>query len=57
MLVEMQHGAIMNDATALVLILLAFVIGYHCGNNKYDKCAIEVSKDQITTVTIGHYDE
>lgn len=47
----------MNDATALVLILLAFVIGYHCGNNKYDKCAIEVSKDQITTVTIGHYDE
>ena len=47
----------MNDATALILILLAFVIGYHMGNNRFDKCQIEVSNGNITTVSIGKYYE
>ena len=47
----------MNDATALILIMLAFVIGYHAGDNKLDKCQIEVSNGNVTTVSIGKYHE
>ena len=47
----------MNDATALILIMLAFVIGYHAGDNKLDKCQIEVSNGQVTNVIIGRYVE
>lgn len=47
----------MNDATALILIMLAFVIGYHMGDAKYSKCQIEVSNGQVTNVTIGRYVE
>lgn len=48
---------IMNDATVLILIALAFVLGYHAGNNKYDKCQIELTKDNQTMVYVGHYHE
>ena len=56
----MQYNAkakAMNDATALILIMLAFVIGYHMGDNKLDKCQIEVSNGNVTTVSIGKYHE
>ena len=56
----MQYNAkakAMNDATALILIMLAFVIGFHAGDNKLDKCQIEVSSGNVTTVTVGKYVE
>ena len=47
----------MNDATALILIMVAFVLGFHMGDNKLDKCQIEVSSGNVTTVSIGKYHE
>ena len=47
----------MNDTQAIIAAAIAFLIGLHIGDNKLDKCQIEVSSGNVTTVSIGKYHE
>lgn len=47
----------MTDSQAIIAIAIAFLIGYHAGNNKYDKCTIELTKGNQATVFVGKYHE